>query len=263
MAEADAENRHARTDQNLKVFDDLGIFRRVAGAVGQHHAVITAVQDGLRVGVRRHDSDLTAACAQLALDVALHTEVEQRNAMLLLGRCRINLRLTDGDRLHCAGHLICLHLFDHRFVRLMAFGIEDSVHNTAVAQNTGQAAGINPRQADNAFLLQVGIQRTVTAPVGRIIARFAHDKAGNPALARLKVVCIQAIVADERIGHADALSVIGRVGQHFLIARHAGIEHDFRNRCALCTDAYAFKQRAVSQQEIGFLQGSIHSLSSM
>ena len=41
VTEADAEDRHIGLQQPLEVCYDLDILRRVAGAVGQHHAVVS------------------------------------------------------------------------------------------------------------------------------------------------------------------------------------------------------------------------------
>ena len=38
---------------------------------------------------------------------------------------------------------------------------------------------------------------------------------------------VDAVVADERIGHRHDLARVGRVGEHFLVAGHAGVEDDF------------------------------------
>ena len=40
------------------------------------------------------------------------------------------------------------------------------------------------------------------------------------------------VVADEGVGHGYDLALIGRVGKHFLIARHAGVEDDFAESLA-------------------------------
>ena len=77
MPQADAEGRDAVAHEFAQVRNHGGVIRRVAGAVGQHHAVVLA-DYVLRLGVRRNNRDLTAALAQLALDVVLYAVVEQR-----------------------------------------------------------------------------------------------------------------------------------------------------------------------------------------
>ena len=42
----------------------------------------------------------------------------------------------------------------------------------------------------------------------------------------LHILGVDAIVADKRIGQADHLAGIGRIGEQFLITRHGGIEND-------------------------------------
>ena len=80
---------------------------------------------------------------------------------------------------------------------------------------------------------EVVAQRPLRAPVARHRRLVADDEAGDLRRARLDVVRRDAVVADLGAGHRDDLSGVGRIGQHFLIAGHAGVEHDLAARFAL------------------------------
>lgn len=81
-----------------------------------------------------------------------------------------------------------------------------------------------------------------------VLAHLAHDEAGDPALARLVVVKVNAVVADERVGHGNDLTEVGRVGQNLLIACHAGVEYDLTDALSFVADCGTLEQGAVRQQ---------------
>ena len=54
-----------------------------------------------------------------------------------------------------------------------------------------------------------------------------YYKPFNLHLGRFKIVFVDAVIADERIGERDNLPRIGGVGQYLLITRHSGIKDDF------------------------------------
>ena len=64
VAEADAEHRHVRRDQRLRVVDRVGQRRRIAGAVAQEHAVGIGRQ---QLGRRRASPDNTRTSQPCAL----------------------------------------------------------------------------------------------------------------------------------------------------------------------------------------------------
>ena len=247
VTEADAEDRHIGLQQLLEVCYDLDILRRVAGAVGQHHAVVLA-DYVLRLGVCRNNGDFAAALAQLALDVVLYAVIEQGNTVLGLTVSGINDIFVAGYGLNRILYNVSLHFRNGLLIRLKALGVNNAVHNALASQLAGQTAGINAGQTDNLLRLEVLVERYLAAPVGRVFAHLAHDKAGNPAFAGLVVVKVDAVVADERVGHGNDLTVVGRVGQNLLIACHAGVEYDLTDALSFVADCGTLEQSAVRQQ---------------
>jgi len=60
---------------------------------------------------------------------------------------------------------------------------------------------------------------------------------------RLHVHLIDAVIADERIGHRDDLGFVGRVGEDFLVAGHGSVEADLAARGGVRAEALSVKTR--------------------
>src|SRR5690606_41197936 len=58
------------------------------------------------------------------------------------------------------------------------------------------------------------------APVVRPLAVLAHDHPGDPGPARLFILVIDAVIADQGVGHADELPPERWVGGDLLVAGH-------------------------------------------
>src|SRR2546423_1611013 len=87
-------------------------------------------------------------------------------------------------------------------------------------------------------------------------AEIADDDAGTERTAALAVVVVHAVVADVGIGERDDLRGVRRVGQHLLVAREDGVEHDLARAHAVRrfgADGLTLERRAVGQYEQGFL----------
>src|SRR5581483_6403328 len=81
------------------------------------------------------------------------------------------------------------------------------------------------------------------------VRQFADDEALDLRLAGFAVVVVDAVIADQRIGHCHDLSLVGRVGDDFLIAGHAGVEHNFASRFTGGAKAAAGVDRAVFERQ--------------
>ncbi|MBA7592146.1 hypothetical protein ES708_34323 [subsurface metagenome] len=80
-------------------------------------------------------------------------------------------------------------------------------------------------------------------------AFLSDDKAVDPDFSRFKVLLVYAVVADKGIGGHQNLAGIGRVGEHFLVAYHAGVEDDLAVGVGLTSEAVAFIGRAIGQDQ--------------
>src|SRR3546814_5717853 len=65
---------------------------------------------------------------------------------------------------------------------------------------------------------------------------------------RFDIIWVRADIADVRKGEIDDLSGIARVGHHFLIAGHRGVEAHLAHGCAFCAKAMSPQYRAVRQR---------------
>lgn len=76
------------------------------------------------------------------------------------------------------------------------------------------------------------------------------DKSGQKECSRFHIIRIDTVISDLCSGKRDELPGVGRIGNDFLIASHAGIENDFTDsvdsRCA----RYAREQGPVCQSQI-------------
>ena len=117
------------------------------------------------------------------------------------------------------------------------------------ADATGQRAGIDARQTDLAVVLHPFDEFVLRAEVrmrGHFLPHHAADRAKASAFV---VFLVRANIADMREGEGDDLAVVGRIGHHFLIAGHRGVEADFAHRAAGGTEALAPDDGAVTQHE--------------
>ena len=124
-------------------------------------------------------------------------------------------------------------------------GGNKSVQRAAHAEFFRQRAGVNALDAGNAVLFQIFFQRNIRAPVADDRRQFADDEARRVRPPRFHVLGVDAVIADERIGHRDDLAFVGRVGEDFLIAGHGGVETDFAAGRRLCAETCAVKHRTV------------------
>ena len=260
MAQADAKGRDAGIQHFADILDDRHVLGRVAGAVGKHQPVgLQRRQVGRGGGAGQH-RHAAAALLQAAHDVVLAAQVQQRHVQRGVppaagGRRFPGAGFFTGHGFHRAGDGVGGDLRQQRrgLFRLgfrVKFGGDGAVHDAALPQGAGQAAGIHPFDADDAVLFEEGVQGHLTAEIGGRFARLPHDVAPRPDPAALHILTVHAVVADERIGLGDDLPVVAGVGQRFLKTDHAGGKHHFPDGRARAADAPPAEDPAVCQYQI-------------
>jgi hypothetical protein len=145
--------------------------------------------------------------------------------------------------------------------QLVPIGIrrrDGRAHGTRTAQVTRQRSRVDTIQRRDSRALEIVLQRPACTPVAVVARRFTHDEAGNLDRTALRVVRIDAVVADERIRHGDDLTGVGWVGENFLIARHGRVEHRLAQRHEFGTDHLAREGPAIFQQQVS---RSVHAAS--
>src|SRR5262249_18427643 len=106
-------------------------------------------------------------------------------------------------------------------------GRNDSLLGTDVADMSSETPSIDLAESHHLVSAQVFFERESSPPVGINAARFLDDEAFDKGPATLDILLRNAVIADHRISHGDDLTVIGRIGQNFLITHHRGVKHHF------------------------------------
>ena len=78
-----------------------------------------------------------------------------------------------------------------------------------------------------------------------MLGQLAHDQRRDPRLDRLVARAGDAVIANLWVGHDDHLAAIRRVGDDFLVASDARVEHDFGGDVGLSTERLADIDGAV------------------
>jgi hypothetical protein len=86
-------------------------------------------------------------------------------------------------------------------------------------------------------------------PIGCKYGEFADDERLDIRFGRFFVVDVGADVADVRIGEADDLARIARIGENFLITSKASIENDFAATAGASARRTAVKYSSVLERE--------------
>ena len=116
--------------------------------------------------------------------------------------------------------------------RIHRAGGDHAPHDAGRPQHPRQRARVDVGDGHDAVLDQIVAQRAVGAPVAGTRRRLAHHEPRDLRPARLLVAVGHSVVADLRGRHRHDLSGVGRVGQHLLVAGHAGVEDHFSARLA-------------------------------
>ncbi len=103
----------------------------------------------------------------------------------------------------------------------------------------------------NVVLLQIFIEAQVSPVIGIDRRQFLDDEPRNVRPLAFDVLAIDAVVADERIGHRHDLTLVGWIGQDFLVAGHGSVEDDFAFGGAGRAEGTAGENGAVFQGELG------------
>ena len=261
VAEADAEDREP-AEQLAHRRDQVRHALGVARAVGEEQAVGPPLED-LRGGRRsRHDRDLAARHPELPQDVPLDAAVVGDDAEAGRGRRdpappESPAALRPGER-GPGRHLRDEVPADETRERADALeqtrrvGLDRgdaAVLGAVVSQVAGERARVDPLEADDPVRLQIVVEGRGGAEVRGDRRGLLHDEPVHPRPPRLDVLRVDAVVADEGIGHHHDLPSIGRVGEDLLVARHCGVEDDLAGGLADGAEGLAAEHAAVAQDE--------------
>jgi hypothetical protein len=236
VAEADPVHRHLpeqRADR-LDLVDEDG---RVAGAVRDEHGARPRLEDRVGVPPARHDVRLDPGGGEARRDRALRAEVDHDHArpgadgVRLLGadgaveRAAVDRRL--GERAGVERLLVSVsQRTAERLVR-----VADPLH---------ERARVDGGERDHAAVAEPARERR---------PRLAHDHGLALHAIRLHARLVDAVRADERIGEAEHLRDVARVGDRLLVARHRSGEAGLPRRHARRADTDPREHGAVLQYQ--------------
>ena len=264
MAEADPEHGH-RLDQLPRALHRVFHGSRVAGAVGEEHAVRLHGQD-LAGGRRRgDDGDVEAEVDEAAEDVPLGAEVvgHALEAVPRPGALHLGERLVVGR-----GPLVGLGAGDHarqvppvggggalglghegRGVAVL--GAQHESERALLADGLRELAGVHAVDGDDPVTVEPVLEGLGGAVVRRHRGELLHDEGLRPAPGGLHVLVGDAVVADERIGHHDPLARVGGVREDLLVAGHGRVEDEVTADLTARADGTALDDQSVLQREPG------------
>ena len=131
-------------------------------------------------------------------------------------------------------------------------GEDADPHRAALAQVPGERAGVDAGDADDA--LRRRARRRATRRLRQDEETRDGSRTTKPATQirrGLRVLVVDAGVADLRGGHDDDLAVVARVGERLLVAGHAGVEDGLAEGLADGAVGLAAEGAAVLEHEQG------------
>src|SRR6185437_5301321 len=241
VTQADAEHRHLAEQPAQVHIDRL----RVARAVGKENAVRVPCQHSSGAGRGRYHVD-GCELAEFFEYVSLEPEVigddPQRPVAAPVG-------FTGGDLRHQVDARGARFGSGRRQQRgLVLRWTERAAHGPRVPEVPDQAAGVDARQHWSAVARQPGWEAFRRSPVAWPLGHVPRDDPPAARVVTLVIVRRYAVVTDVRVGEADYLTRVGRIGDYFLIAAEHGVEHHFTGRDGRGRHA-AFEDRAVGEYE--------------
>ena len=266
VAEADAEQRHVALQQPLDHRHGiLARRRRIAGAVRQEHAIGLQPHDLVQRGARRHHRHLRAGLCEIAENIVLRPVIDRDDMRLLVSVLGIAMAQLPGPAAPILQHA-ARHAGDEvqafepaPFRGLLPQGVEIEFAARAVrdhgvgravqADTARQRARVHARQADLPMRATPVDEFVAGAEIGMRGDFLPHDAAQRAEAAALVVFLVRADIADMRESEGDDLAVIARIGQHFLIAGHRGVEADLAHRRSRGAEALAPDSGPIRQHE--------------
>ncbi len=265
VAQADAVGGDAGVDDLADGGDGVIAGLRIAGAVGQEHAIGLHGKHLGGGGLGGHHGDLAAAIHQHAQDVALHAEIVGQHLVGTAGRRRGMAAaqlpgalgpVIDLGGADLPGQVHALEAGEAPGRRKGCLLVDLAGHDAAILgallpQDAGQAPGIDVGDGHHPEAGQVVRQGLAAAPAAHQGWQVTNHQTGRVHTGRFLVLRIHTGVADMGIGQGDDLTGVGRVGQDLLVTGHGGVEHHLADGLTRGTDGDAMEQTAVFQCQQG------------
>jgi hypothetical protein len=131
---------------------------------------------------------------------------------------------------------------------------DEALERPAHAELLGQGARVDALDAGDAVLFEVLAERAIRAPVADDGREFPDDEPGDVRAPRFDIQVVDAVIADERVGHRHDLPLVGGIGQNLLVARHRSVKADFAAGGGRRAEARTVEHRTVFEGKYGFHQ---------
>ena len=131
-------------------------------------------------------------------------------------------------------------------------GGKTRAHRAFVADVTHECSCIDAFDGNDVPAFQIRLEALFGAPVGSDTTRFTNDKSFDPRARRLCIAFVDAVVADERVGHAHDLSRVRGIGKHLLITGHRGIENHLAADFAFGRPGATAKRATIFKSQEGW-----------
>jgi hypothetical protein len=126
-----------------------------------------------------------------------------------------------------------------------------------VSQPLDQGSGINPAQSRNPAFFQQAVQGFSGRVMGREASVFGDDIASYPGAVGLKIIRVDTVVADQRVGLNQNLAVVGGVGDGFHITHHPRVKNDFPPGFSAGSESSALKDRSIFEDQHSVFRVSV------
>ncbi len=227
VPEANPQHRYARCGDPPNDRWRVRNGRGIAGTIRQEDAIRVHRQHRLRGCVGRYHRHSAAIRREEAQNVALDAvvvcdDVRWSSSVSPLVRLSRRHHRREIQSLHRRTSLQCRNYFGRRQFP----GRDHTPHYPGGPQVFREPACVNIRQHRHLAACKPASKVSRRPPVGIALGELSHDHAGHLRTRRLRVVRVDAVVADHRRREHDDLAAIGGVGEHLLVAGHVRREHD-------------------------------------
>jgi len=131
-------------------------------------------------------------------------------------------------------------------------GFENAEHDPLDSQFFRERPRVHSADAGDAVFLEPIVKRFFRSRMRRRRAQLAHDVSPDFRPVGFKTRGADAVVADERVGLAEDLAVIGGIGDGFGVANHARVENDFSRDFGRGAKAFARPDASVFKDQDRF-----------
>ena len=239
MTEANAEHR-LFPDQRLHRCDGFRHILRVARAVREEHGVGRERKHFLRRRRGGKYGELIIPELKRLQDIPFYAQIEHRDMKAVaLDGVRLRRRgLPNDARFRRRGKKL-----RHRLVGRILRD-DDALHRSLRSYMARDAARIDLMETRDILALKEFPYRARRKAVAADFAELPGDQPAHERFSRLHENFVDTVIPDQGVCECDNLTAIRGIGQDFLIAGHARVEHDL-SHCIRFPEKLTGKRRAV------------------